>query len=213
MNIKNITIFLDMDGVLANFDGSIAADNHLNSMRTSLRSLTNNLMKKINIPDEFLTKKGLHFKDVESCLRGPQTDPDLHRLKQKLKFTKERIFEYASQEGFFLGLDKMPDADELFEGVEALGIVPDILTAPLLSSPTCREEKKLWIEKHYGGRFNNFFCETHKDKYANSNKHSILIDDTPKKIRAFNKEGGIGILHYNAKETLEELNEILKNIH
>lgn len=202
--MKNLIIHLDMDGVLADFDGRINQQPELRSMRESLRALTKNLEAKLHNP----YGGELHFKDVELALRGPQTDPNLHRLKSKLKETKARIFGFASQEGFFLGLDKMHDADALVDGVIRMtGRKPHILTAPLESSKTCREEKVRWIELYYADKVDKVYIEQHKFKYAAPNH--VLIDDTPKKVRPFREAGGLAILHNNTAETLYELQKLI----
>lgn len=193
-----------MDGVLADFDGRIAQQPELAKMRESLRSMTRNLDAKINKP----FGSEMHFKDLEVALRGPQTDSDLHRLKTKLKITKSKIFEFASQEGFFIGLDKMHDADDLVDGVTALTKrKPHILSAPLDSSKTCRAEKRKWIETYYGDKIDQFHLE--KDKYKFAAPNHVLIDDTPKKVRPFIEAGGIGIIHTSTKDTLEQLKQYL----
>lgn len=207
MNKNNniIEVHLDMDGVLADFDEKIESQSDLAQIRESLKQMSANFKQKLNNNQDF------HWKDLEMFLRGPQSDPDLHRLKRRLKEGKEKIFSYASQEGFFVSLKKMPDADELFAGVEKLlnGNKPNILTAPLVSNPTCVQEKKLWIDSHFAGRYDKFRAEKNKQNFAHS--RSILIDDTPKKVRAFVEAGGIGILHTNAKDSLAELEDIFQN--
>jgi len=202
--MKQLIIFLDMDGVLADFDGRIAQQPELAKLRESVRSMTRNLDSKINKP----FGQELHFKDLELVLRGPQTDPDLHRLKTKLKITKSKIFEFASREGFFIGLDKMHDADDLVDGVTQLTKrKPHILSAPLDSSKTCRTEKRQWIETYYGDKIDQFHLEKDKFKFAAPNH--VLIDDTPKKVRPFIEAGGIGIIHTSTKDTLEQLRNYL----
>lgn len=196
--------YLDMDGVLADFDGRVASVPELHQMRESLKSMTRNLAGKLAKP----YGPEWHFKDLELILRGPQTDPDLHRLKGKLNFTKGKIFEYASREGFFIGLDKMADADELIKGVtEICKRKPHILSAPLDSSKTCRTEKRDWINAYYKDQVDEFHLEKDKFKFAAPNR--ILIDDTPKKVRPFIEAGGKAILHLNTKDTLAQLREMV----
>lgn len=202
-NTLEIEVHLDMDGVLADFDGRVDSEPELKALRESLKAMSANLKQKIG--------SNTHYKDLDLMLKGPQADPDLHRLKSKLKNTKARVFGYASNIGFFVGLDKMVDADELFLGVEKLlnGKKPHILTAPLTSCPTCVYEKQLWVDTYYKDRYEVFRAEKDKHKYAHA--RSVLIDDTPKKIRAFQEAGGIGILHTSARESLAELESVFIN--
>lgn len=203
--MKNIEIFVDMDGVLADFDGRIETVPELKQARASVKSMSKNLESKLNKP----YGPNWHYKDLELILRGPQTDPDLQRLKNKLKHAKNKIFEFASREGFFIGLEKMVDADILIDGIINLtGKKPNILSAPLDSSKTCRIEKKEWIQTYYSDKIDKFYLEKDKFKFAAPNH--VLIDDTPKKIRPFREAGGLGILHLTAKDTLEQLKTILK---
>ena len=193
-------VMLDMDGVLADFD------KHTEVLFPEVHKLKQELSAMIaELPEPY---KGAHYKDVAILLKGKQTDPQLHKVKKFLHFVRDQVYENASVVGFFFGLPKMPDADELFAGVEALCGTPGILTAPLQGSPTCVMEKKAWVDKHYAGRFDIFIAE--KDKHIYATPTTILIDDTPKKIRAFNEAGGIGIFHANAKESLRQLAEVVQ---
>lgn len=199
--MTHYVVHVDMDGVIADFDGRVNAVEEIKQARESVAMLARNLGEPYST---------CHFKDLGPIyLRGPQTNPHLHRLKKKLDNAKSLIFNYASRDGFFIGLDKMPDADELMDGIIALTKKkPNILTAPLETSRNCKWEKKAWIEKHYKDKINNFYIEGDKHKYAAPNH--ILIDDTPKKIRPFVEKGGIGILHTSAKDSLEQLERILR---
>ena len=41
-----------------------------------------------------------------------------------------------------------------------------------------------------------------------SQKGNVLIDDRPENIEAWESEGGIGILHKSAKDTIDELKKL-----
>jgi hypothetical protein len=47
----------------------------------------------------------------------------------------------------------------------------------------------------------------HKKDWANPS--SVIIDDTPDVITAWNKAGGVGILHKDVKETIKTLDTLL----
>lgn len=53
--------------------------------------------------------------------------------------------------GFFLGLNPMPDAIEVFEWLGAQSNIDlYILTAPSVRNPASYTEKRQWVEKHLG---------------------------------------------------------------
>jgi hypothetical protein len=209
-----------MDGVLADFDRSIEENDFLRSLRESTKFLANNLRKKIN--ENKIYGEDWHLKDLGTILKGPQTDADLDRLKRKFHFTKSKTFQFASEPGFFISLNKMVDADDLVCEVTKLsnGKLPHILSSPLESSKTCIEEKREWIHRNYGGKVDRVLIEKDKSKYSTfyignkisteaARNRNILIDDTPKKIREFIEAGGIGILHTSAESSISELKKII----
>ena len=70
------------------------------------------------------------------------------------------------------------------------------------------EQKMAWLKKN-GIAFkpNVVPGRRHKKDYAG--KGIILVDDTEDVIKAFNKAGGIGILHKDIGDTLEKLKTLL----
>ena len=69
-------------------------------------------------------------------------------------------------------------------------------------------QKIKWLRKHgINYKANIVPGRRHKKDWANP--QSIIIDDTPDVITAWNKAGGIGILHKNLKETLKTLDTLL----
>jgi hypothetical protein len=70
------------------------------------------------------------------------------------------------------------------------------------------EQKIIWLKKN-GIAFkpNVVPGRRHKKDYAG--KGIVLIDDTEDVIRAFNKAGGIGILHKDLGDTIEKLKTLL----
>jgi len=83
-------------------------------------------------------------------------------------------------------------------------------TTELLSSPSIKEESRIgkarWVGKNLPGVILNL--EYAKDKRKLASPNHILIDDHPKNISDWVEDGGIGILHYSALETIF----MLKNI-
>lgn len=197
-----IRIFLDMDGVIADFDGSVNKYPKVAELRQKL----NNLL------EPYPELKRLSNDGLKKELVGQQTETHLIVIKKAFKQLNESIFYLASQEGFFTNLDKMNGADQLVDGVIKLmdGQLPNILTAPITSHPKCEEEKKTWIKKHFSGKYNNFICTLKKDSVVRS-ENDILIDDRTKYVEMFTNAGGTAILYKNASQALNDLERILKN--
>lgn len=110
------------------------------------------------------------------------------------------------EDGEFGTLDKMPDTDLLISYLNSLSTPKEILssTARPENHGMIAPQKQMWLNKHNIAYPANFVPgKQHKAKYATPN--SILIDDTPVVIDAWNKAGGIGILHTDAVSTIAML--------
>lgn len=70
--------------------------------------------------------------------------------------------------------------------------------------------KTKWVERELGKKFvKRIIFTTSKKKYKYATPLSILIDDRDDIIKAWIKEGGIGIQHVSAEGTIFKLNKIL----
>jgi hypothetical protein len=109
--------------------------------------------------------------------------------------------------GFYRNLELLPDALELWSGVEKHK--PTILTGIPKSIPTAEAEKRAWVAHHFGSEVPVITCfSREKSRYANPG--DILIDDWEKYQSLWLAAGGIWITHYSAAQTLRELEEILQ---
>ena len=82
-----------------------------------------------------------------------------------------------------------------------------ILTGlPKIGYESAERQKKKWVQNHLGNR--PVICCLSKDKPLFGQPGDILIDDYPSNIKAWNKMGGIGILHQSAQETIESLKRL-----
>lgn len=70
-----------------------------------------------------------------------------------------------------------------------------------------RTGKERWTQRELGNIPLIVVPSNGKSKYAN--KNSILIDDIEKNINAWERSNGIGILHENSQDTIEQLKKIL----
>jgi 5'(3')-deoxyribonucleotidase len=80
---------------------------------------------------------------------------------------------------------------------------PYILTAAGYH-PTSFTGKKKWIKTHLSDT-NYIICVSKKRKKYFSGKNRILIDDHPENIEQWNENGGIGIYHFDIRNTLNHL--------
>lgn len=98
----------------------------------------------------------------------------------------------------------MDDGHELWDGLKKYD--PTILSAPTNHASSV-DGKKEWLKNNLPDV--PFIIEQKKEKYADPD--SVLIDDREKNIKKWEETGGIGILHKNAKTTLEKLDKIMKS--
>lgn len=122
------------------------------------------------------------------------------------------IEDYNKTTPFFESLEKMPDADILWNFVEANFANKFILTATGYTPHDADIQKKNWYRVTYGPHVIVKTTKKSPDKSAFASPTSILIDDREKSIKPWIDAGGIGILHTNAKDTIEQLQKILDEI-
>lgn len=105
-------------------------------------------------------------------------------------------------EKFWSEMEFMPDGHELWEAVEIYK--PTILTAPTRHKSSV-EGKKEWLKNNLPDV--PYIIDQNKASYAD--KDSILIDDREKNIKKWEEAGGIGILHKDAKTTIDKLQKVV----
>ena len=170
-------IYLDVDGVLANFDQGLI---------------------NAGIPAQ------PYYKSV------PRSEWTLEQVEED----KRVVFE-MTRPGFFRNLPLMDDAKELWNF--AAPFRPVVLTArPGLETRGVEvaAEKRAWIEEHFGKiEDDQFICCLRSEKQNfighTPHPHQILVDDMVENIEAWNKEGGIGIVHQSAEMSIYQLKMIL----
>lgn len=110
---------------------------------------------------------------------------------------------------FWTKMDLMPGANQLVNFVRKLKVPIEILTAPVTSDPKCKPGKLVWARAH---SFNfPIHFKRAQDKYKYAEPGAVLIDDLPETIEAWNKAGGIGIVHTSVGQTVYELQKILQS--
>jgi len=204
--MTDFEVYLDMDGVLADFDGRIDHDGYLKKLKKDFAQLLASFGPQY---------ENLSMDRIKTIVKGPQTDPKMKALKVAYHNVNSRKYALANAEHFFLNLPVLPGAMDLFEGVMHLtGKKPHILTAPMDSNKQCAEEKQLWMEKNFPGMYQSFNCTKDKFKFAKGDPRNILIDDREKYVDPFNAAGGTAILYHtpNASQALEELQKTIENL-
>jgi len=107
---------------------------------------------------------------------------------------------------FFASLELMPDADILWEYTRQFK--PKFLTgAP--PGEQFRQQKRDWVVKKFGPEHETIVLPA-KDKQLHSGPNKVLIDDTPRNIEQWREKGGLGILHKDVWDTIEQVEELRK---
>ena len=110
----------------------------------------------------------------------------------------------------FENLDWFPGGQELLKFIRQHDVDVEMLTSSggKKFHDLVAEQKRVWLKKHgIAYKPNVVPGRSHKTEYAKPDV--ILIDDTEDIIQAFNKAGGIGILHKDVAETLKSLDTLL----
>lgn len=145
------------------------------------------------------------FHQRATQLTGMNVIPDRNDREETKVFWNKLKREHPR---VFRDLPLMPDSGKLWKYVR--GYQPTILTAvPRLESfPTAPEDKKFWIKQHFGSGVPVIVVQSAKVKPEYAEPNAILIDDRDDTIEQWNARGGIGILHKNAKTTIQQLQRI-----
>ena len=103
-------------------------------------------------------------------------------------------------------LDKMPDADQLWNYIEQHN--PTILTATGYPEEKAKAEKIRWVYDNLQGFDGILTTISGADKHKYAAPNHILIDDRDKAILPWREAGGIGILHTSAADTIAQLKKL-----
>ena len=94
-------------------------------------------------------------------------------------------------QNFWENLEPYPWLHELLDYLNSLKLPWTVATSPN-KDPGCPTGKIKWLRKHISPNFKSYMIGSQKELMANPN--TILLDDTPKKIKAFSTAGGCGVL-------------------
>ena len=111
----------------------------------------------------------------------------------------------------FETLEIFPGAIELLRYVRRTEIPIEILTSSggAKYHDLVAAQKDIWLKKQ-GLAYKRNVVSGRKLKADYATPNTILIDDTEDVITAFNKAGGIGILHKDIGKTLQTLDSLLE---
>lgn len=132
-------------------------------------------------------------------------DKPMSRLQMMRSLAQMRRSGTVDLVAFFGALPWTKDGKDLWNFIEPYN--PIILTGGADEANEIGAGKNLWCEKNLGISTNRIIHESQKDKYAGPGK--ILIDDYDRNSNAFTAAGGIGIIHTDSTNTLNQLKNIL----
>ena len=104
---------------------------------------------------------------------------------------------------FWVGMEWMPDGKVLWDYIKDKQ--PTLLSAPS-RNPASRLGKRLWVKNNIPGT--KLILASAEKKQNYSGKDKILIDDRPDNIEQWRARGGKGILHVNAQDTINQLQNL-----
>ena len=118
-------------------------------------------------------------------------------------------------EDYFFKLPKMPDGDELVDGVRDLGFEPIILTGvpSKEGSDWAIGQKQRWAAKHFPGTEVICCKSAKKFEHMVPAMHNVLIDDWSRYKHVWEEAGGTFILHTSATQSLADLDQLLYEMH
>jgi len=179
--IKIDTLYVDLDGVLVDFELGIY---------TIIHDYTGRKRDKIDKDTASL------LDDMSDAL----ADIGYERAGELLAIPKykEAIRKIIGMEpDWWTNLKWMPDGKELWEAIKIYK--PIILSSPL--NKTKWNEKNTWVDRELGKDV-KVFIEDDKEVYAKPG--ALLIDDRPQHSQ-FEEQGGTVIKHVNTRDTIRQL--------
>ena len=122
------------------------------------------------------------------------------------KFGKDKFWELIDGKGkvgFWAGMPWMEDGKQYWDYIKNYDT--ELLSSPSRSS-TSRLGKRLWVKNNMPGIKLTLAQAYAKQNYAAPNH--ILIDDRKSNIDQWISQGGIGILHTSAADTIQQLKKL-----
>lgn len=89
------------------------------------------------------------------------------------------------------------------------GYNPTFITAVGSQEFNAGEQKINWVRRNFGEECRVITVERTKEKYRYVQPNFILIDDQTRALESWIEYGGIGILHIDAKSTIQEIEKFI----
>lgn len=144
--------------------------------------------------------------------------PTAEKVLGKTNLTQKEFWSAANLPDFFLDLPTTKEAHSLMAYLwdkrnRGLLLSLQALTATGHYFLAVGLQKKQWaVQEHLFPREDVLLVRAGEDKAVYATPRSILIDDTPAVIQNWERHGGIGVLHTNIEDTLQQLEKILMRL-
>lgn len=166
--------------------------------------------KALSLPVFEQNKEVMKY-EIYSDMDGVITDFDASFMKAsdgirpaeyEKNFGKDGFWELIDGKGvgFWVGMPWMSDGKQYWDYIKEY--TPILLSSPSRSN-TSRLGKRLWVRNNLPGT--KLILAQAKDKQNYAQKNRILIDDRPSNIEQWRSQGGVGILHTSAADTIKQL--------
>jgi len=198
MNTSNVY----EDEELANIEkeahelGSMNLRKWEDSLKTNLKEETNLEYKIYSDMDGVITDFDSQFEKLSDGISPSEYEK---------KNGKKAFWKLIGDKGvsFWVGMPWMSDGLEYWNYIKQYS--PILLSAPS-KDESSKLGKRLWVKNNIPGTKLVLAYAQDKQKYAAPNH--ILIDDRLSNIEQWRSQGGIGILHTSAANTIEQLKEL-----
>ena len=189
----NPIIYCDMDGVLVDFHGGLL--NYLNSRLNIFDSLDN-------------TEKYYIISALKSLNRNQFIKQDMHMHSTTRNMIKLVRYLTCNNIMFWKNLSWTKYGVKLYQFIKNHNY-------KFLTHATSKESqigKIDWLISNFNmtKRKAKSLTIFEKNKYRYASSSAILIDDTPENVIKFQSHGGLAILHLNIKQTIRDLEYLLR---
>lgn len=165
------TIFLDMDGVIANYVGRLE---HLFNEPELIDKIVN----------QDPVQNSQHSSPVHTVLgfSGPDDDANCAAFYEEV---------YRRDPNFFENIEPYAWLDDLWSRLKGMSERTILMTKPSLTEE-CHGGKFNWIQEQFGFGFVDYAMTAHK--WAMAHEGCLLIDDDPNNCKQFRDHGGAAIV-------------------